>query len=312
MSDGANVWFNGKRVPWEAATVHVTTHALHYGSSVFEGIRAYDTAAGTAAFCLPQHIRRMLDSCKIYRMDIPYSAEVMAAATLDLIAANGHKSCYVRPLVFRGAGPIGVNPKKNPVDVVIFTIEWGRYLGADGIEKGVDVMVSSWRRMAPSTHPAMAKVGGNYVNSQFVTMEAAENGFTEGLALDVAGYVSEGAGENIFVIRDGVIHTPGLANSVLPGITRHVVMTLAHDLGFEVKETPIAREALYVADEVFMTGTAAEITPIRSIDRVTIGAGSRGPITARIQEEFFGITSGRIADRHGWLTFVPARAQTPA
>jgi branched-chain amino acid aminotransferase len=304
------IWFNGEFVPWDEAQVHVTTHALHYGSSVFEGIRCYsttlrqaqDTGQGPAVFCLDAHLDRLYKSCKIYRAEVPYSPDQLRQAIIDTVRVNQHQSCYIRPLVFRGADSLGVNPRQCPVEVVIITFEWGRYLGPEALEQGVDVGVSSWARMAPNTFPASAKAGGHYTNSQLIAMEALENDYTEGIALDVYGYVSEGPGENIFLVDNEVVRTPPLASSILGGITRGCVITLARDLGYEVREELIPREALYVADEVFFTGTAAEITPIRSIDRIAIGAGHRGPITERIQGEFMGITSGQLADRHSWLT----------
>jgi branched-chain amino acid aminotransferase len=296
------IWFNGEFVPWDGAQIHVMSHALHYGSSVFEGIRAYKTATGPAVWLFDGHLRRLFDSAKIYRMEIPYSFDKVKEAILETIRVNKHEACYIRPLVFRGYGEIGVDPRGCPVNVIIATIEWGRYLGPEAIEQGVDVCTSSWRRMAPDTFPALAKSGANYANSQLIKLEALENGYTEGIALDVAGYVSEGSGENLFIVRDGAVITPPLAYSVLGGLTRGAVITLAKDLGIPVQEQAIPRELLYIADEVFFTGTAAEITPIRSIDRVTVGAGRRGPITERLQVEFFGITEGEIPDRHGWLT----------
>ncbi|MDQ7857955.1 MAG: branched-chain amino acid transaminase [Armatimonadota bacterium] len=296
---------DGALVPWEDAKIHVAAHVVHYGSSVFEGIRCYETASGPAVFCLEPHVRRLEDSCRIFRMPLSYSREELSRAILDTVGANGHRSCYIRPVVFRGVESFAVDHRKCPLHVAVITIEWGRYLGAEAIEQGVDVMVSSWRRMAPDTHPGMGKIGGNYVNSAFVVMEATDNGFAEGIALDVGGTLSEGSGENLFVVRDGVVLTPPLAASILGGVTRTVVLRLCRDLGIEVREMPIPREMLYVADEVFFTGTAAEITPVRSVDRVPVGAGRRGPITARLQEEFFGITAGRLPDRHGWLTPVP-------
>jgi branched-chain amino acid aminotransferase len=298
------IWSNGRMIPWDDAQVHVTTHALHYGSSVFEGIRAYATQEGPAIFCLGAHVQRLFNSSKVYRMEIPYAQEEISQAIAETVKVNEHGSCYIRPLVFRGAGALGVNPQSSPVEVVIFTLEWGRYLGPEAIEQGVDVGVSSWRRMAPGTFPANAKIGGQYINSQFINMEAKEHGYTEGIALDAHGFVSEGSGENLFMVEDGTIFTPPLASSILKGITRRCVFTLAADLGYEVREELIPREALYTADEVFFTGTAAEITPIRSIDHITIGSGSRGPVTERLQTEFFGITGGELPDRHGWLTLV--------
>ena len=296
------VWFNGELVPWDDATVHVTAHVLHYGSSIFEGIRAYASDEGPAAFCLDAHIVRLFNSAKIYRMDIPYTHEEIKQAILDTIAANGHSSCYIRPLAFRGAGSLGVNPLASPVDVVILTFEWGAYLGPEAIEQGVDAGVSSWRRMAPGTFPAAAKIGGQYINSQFITMEAQGHGYVEGIALDVNGLVSEGSGENIFVVTNGTIVTPPFASSILQGITRNCVIQLCKDLEYPLREESIPRELLYLADEVFFSGTAAEITPVRSIDGISIGSGRRGPVTEHLQSEFFGITQGRISDRHGWLT----------
>lgn len=298
------IWRNGHYVRWEDATVHVTTHALHYGSSVFEGIRAYATAEGPAIFRLRPHTERLVQSCKIARIDQPFTAEQLDAAIIETVRRNAHESCYIRPLVFRGAGALGLEGRKNPTEVVIFTLEWGRYLGNEAIENGVDVQVSSWRRIAPDTFASLAKIGGQYVNSQFVSMEAKDNGFSEGIALDANGYVSEGAGENLFVIHKGVVYTPGAWQSILMGITRDSALTILRDLGYEIRFEPIAREMLYIADEMFFTGTAAEITPIRSVDRLPVGDGKRGPITKAVQDEFFGITSGEKPDQYGWLTIV--------
>lgn len=298
------IWFDGQFVPWDAANVHVTTHALHYGSSVFEGIRAYATPRGPAILGLRPHLQRFFDSAKIMRIHIPFTVEQLEQAILETVRRNRHQGCYIRPLAFRGSETFSLNARACPTHVVVITFEWGRYLGAEAIEKGVDVMVSSWRRMATDTFAAMAKAGGNYVNSQFVAMEAADNGFVEGIALDVNGFVSKGSGENIFVIYRGEIFTPPVGASALMGITRHYAITLAQDMGYRVREENIPREMLYVADEIFFTGTAAEITPVRSVDRVPIGNGGRGPITQRIQEEFFAIVSGEKPDRFGWLTFV--------
>ncbi len=299
------VWLNGEFRRWDEATVHVSTHALHYGSSVFEGVRAYTTPHGPAVFRLAEHTKRLRHSSRIARLDLPFSEDEINVAILETIARNGHQSCYVRPLVYRGAGPLGLEGRKNPVDVTIFTVEWGAYLGKEALENGVDVQVSSWRRLAPGTGASMAKIGGQYVNSQLISMEAHDNGFDEGLALDVAGNVSEGAGENVFVIIDGVVHTPGSWASILPGITRDSVLTIFHDMGVEVRFETIARDMLYLADEVFFTGTAAEITPVRSIDRLQVGDGKRGPLTKAAQDQFFAITSGEVPDRHNWLTPVP-------
>jgi len=296
------IWFNGQFVPWDEAQVHVTAHALHYGSSAFEGIRCYSTPQGPAIFRLDAHVERLYKSCKIYRTEMPYSPDELRQAIIDTVRVNQHQSCYIRPLVFRGAATLGLKPYDCPVEVVIITFEWGRYLGPEALEEGVDVCVSSWARMAPNTYPASAKIGGHYTNSQLIAMEALENGYTEGIALDVFGYVSEGSGENIFLVENEIVRTPPLASSILGGITRGCTITLARDLGYEVREELIPREALYIADEVFFTGTAAEITPVRSIDRIPIGTGHRGPVTERIQSEFLGITSGQVADRYGWLT----------
>lgn len=299
------IWRNGEFVKWEDATVHVSAHALHYGSSVFEGIRAYATPDGPAVFRLEPHTKRLLNGAKIMRIAHDFSAEDINNAIVETIAKNGHESCYVRPVIFRGEGALGLEGReRTQVEVVIFTMEWGAYLGSEALEHGVEVQVSSWQRMAPNTHPSLVKAGGNYVNSQFVSMEAHDNGFSEGIALDVNGTVSEGAGENIFVILDGVVYTPGNWSSILMGITRDTVLTLLGDLGYEVRFQPIARELLYMADEIFFTGTAAEVTPVRSVDRLEIGSGTRGPITKQVQEEFFAITSGEKEDRHNWLTHV--------
>ena len=296
------IWFNGQLVPWDEAQVHVAAHALHYGSSVFEGIRAYATDDGPAVFCLDPHVDRLFSSAKVYRMEIPYTKEEITQAITDTIKANGHGACYIRPLVFRGFDSLGIDPRSCPVEVAIITMEWGRYLGPEAIEQGVDVGVSSWRRMAPGTFPAAAKIGGQYINSQLITMEAAEHGYTEGIALDINGFVSEGSGENLFLVSGGDILTPPMASSILQGVTRRCVITLAGDLGYQVREELIPREMLYMADEVFFTGTAAEISPIRSVDGITVGAGHRGPVTEQLQVQFFGITSGELPDRHDWLT----------
>jgi branched-chain amino acid aminotransferase len=297
------IWFNGKLVPWEKATVHVLSHALHYGSSVFEGVRAYATHKGVAIFRLNDHTRRLFDSAKIYRITIPFTAAQLNAACGEVLAVNGlKKGAYLRPVAFRGYGEIGVAPKvEPPVEVAVAAWEWGKYLGADSEAEGVDVCVSTWQRVAPNTLPAMAKAAGNYLSSQLISMEAKRLGFVEGIGLAPDGTVSEGAGENLFLIRDGVIHTPGFAHSVLGGITRDSVIRLAKDLGFEVRETSIPREMLYIADELFFTGTAAEVTPIRSVDRITVGAGRRGPITEQLQKAFYGLFTGATPDKYGWL-----------
>ncbi|WP_129779967.1 branched-chain amino acid transaminase [Peristeroidobacter soli] len=298
-----HIWFNGKLVPWEKATVHVLTHALHYGSTVFEGERAYPTPNGPVIFRLKDHTRRLFDSAKIYSIEIPYTQDEISAACKQIINVNGlTEGAYLRPFAFRGYGEIGVAPKiAPPIDTVVAAFEWGSYLGSEGLENGVDVMVSSWQRLAPNTIPALGKAAGNYLSSQLISMEAKRLGFAEGIGLGVDGTISEGAGENLFIIRDGVIYTPGLANSILQGITRDTVVTLARAHGFEVREQPLPREFLYLADEIFMTGTAAEITPVRSVDKITVGAGKRGPITEAIQTAFFGLFTGKTADKWGWL-----------
>lgn len=301
MQKSKSIWFNGQFVPWDDAKIHVMSHVVHYGSSVFEGMRAYETSQGPAVWLMMPHVNRLFNSAKIYRMNIPYSREEIAQAIVDTILENGHKACYIRPIVFRGYDQIGVDPRSCPVDVAIATFEWGRYLGPEAIERGIDVCVASWRRAAPNTFPSLAKAGGNYLNSQLMKMEALEDGYAEAIALDSAGYVSEGSGENLFLVRDGVLYTAPLGASLLGGITRHCVMTLANDLDIPLKEEMIPREALYLADEMFFTGTAAEISPIRSVDRIPVGNGVRGPITKRLQDEFFGITEGRLPDRHRWL-----------
>ena len=305
-----SIWFNGKLVPWEKATVHVLTHALHYGSSVFEGIRAYETPKGVCIFRLTDHTRRLFDSARVYRIEIPYTEEQINAACKTVVAVNGlNKGAYLRPLVFRGYGEIGVTPKVDPpTEVAIAAMEWGAYLGAEGLENGVDVCVSSWQRVAPNTIPALGKAGGNYLSSQLIGLEARRLGFAEGIGLSPDGLVSEGAGENLFLIRDGVIYTPTLAASILGGLTRDTVLRLARERGLEVKETSIPREMLYLADELFVTGTAAEITPVRSVDRIKIGSGKRGPITESLQKAFFGLFEGRTPDKWGWLEYVDMHA----
>jgi len=302
MNKSEKIWYDGELVPWDEATVHVSAHGLHYGSSVFEGIRAYPFPEGPAIFCLEEHLDRMWASCKVYRMEIPYSRDEVRQAILDTIRANGHPECYIRPVVFRGWGTFSLDGRSCPTHVSIITVYMGKYLGEGALENGVDVGVSSWHRMAPNTLPAAAKIGGQYINSQLIVMEAVERGYTEGIALDVSGHVSEGSGENIFVVRNGRLSTPPLSNSILDGITRRCVLALAGEMGLEVREEPIPRELLYVADEMFFCGTAAEITPVRSVDGIVVGSGKRGPITARLQEAFFDIVEGRAADRFGWLT----------
>ncbi len=304
MPEAEFIWFNGKLVPWQDARIHVLSHVVHYGSSFFEGLRCYETKQGPAVFRLDEHVDRLYDSCKIYRVEIPYSKDEVREAILETIRSNKLGSCYVRPVVYRGYGLLSVDPLGCPVEVAVGAWNWGTFLGDDAHENGVDVCVSSWSRPAPNTHPALSKAGGNYLNSQLIRMEAIENGYSEGIALNTNGLISEGSGENIFVVQDDRIITNSLAASVLGGITRNAVMTLAQDAGFKVVEQDIPREMLYIADEVFFVGSAVEVTPVRSIDRITIGGGSRGPVTKEIQERFFGITTGESEDVHGWLTFV--------
>jgi len=298
------IWMNGKLVDWKDATIHVASHVIHYGSAVFEGARCYATPKGSACFRLDAHMRRLIDSAKIYRMEYPLDASGWHHAVVATIRANAMKACYIRPIVYRGYEMLGVNPFPNPVDAAIILWEWGTYLGKDALERGVDVKVSSWTRMAPNTLPAMAKSSANYANSALIKMEAITDGYSEGLALDVHGMVSEGSGQNVFIVRDGTLVTPPLASSILGGITRDSIMTLARDLGFTVEEQDIPREALYIADEMFLVGTAAEVTPIRSVDKITIGNGRRGPITEAIQRACFDTINGEAPDTHGWLTYV--------
>ena len=297
------IWHEGRLVPWEQATVHVLSHALHYGSSVFEGIRVYHTPQGAIGFRLTDHVRRLFHSAKIYRIKIPYTREALVAACRDVVRENALlKGAYIRPIAYRGYGEMGVAGNiEQPASVSIAAWEWGSYLGEGGLEQGVDVCVSSWQRVAPNTVPALAKAGGNYLSSALVTLEARRLGFAEGIALSVDGYVSEGAGENLFLVQNGKLYTPPVAASILSGITRDTVAKLAESLGLPVLEQNIPRELLYIADEVFLTGTAAEITPVRSVDKITIGEGKRGPITERLQKLFFGLFDGSTADRWNWL-----------
>ena len=298
------IWMNGKLVDWKDATIHIASHVIHYGSGVFEGARCYSTPKGSACFRLDAHMRRLEHSSKIYRMSYPLDLAGWQNAVLDTIRANAMKACYIRPIMYRGYDSLGVNPLTCPVDAAILLWEWGAYLGQEALEEGVDVKIASWSRMAPNTLPAMAKSSANYANSGLIKMEAIADGYAEGIALDVYGNVSEGSGQNIFLVRDGVVYTPSIGSSILGGITRDSVMTLARDLGYTVTETVIPREALYIADEVFVVGTAAEVTPIRSIDKITIGSGRRGPVTEALQRAFFDTINGEVPDTHGWLTFV--------
>ena len=298
------IWMNGTLVEWKDATIHIASHVIHYGSGVFEGARCYATPKGSACFRLDAHMRRLQHSAKIYRMEYPVDLAGWQHAVLDTIRANALKACYIRPIVYRGYAELGVNPLTCPVDAAILLWEWGAYLGKEALEQGVDVKVSSWSRLAPNTLPALAKSAANYANSALIKMEVLADGYSEGIALDVSGNVSEGSGQNIFIVRDGVIYTPPLGSSVLGGITRDSVMTLARDLGYTVAETVLPRESLYIADEAFFVGTAAEVTPIRSVDKITVGSGRRGPITEALQRAFFAVINGEVPDAHGWLTYV--------
>lgn len=297
------IWMNGKFVNWDEAKIHVLAHVVHYGSSWFEGIRCYETKKGSAIFRLDKHLERLYDSAKIYHAEIPYSKKEMEDAILETIRVNKMKSCYIRPIVYRGYGDIGVNPLNNPVDVAIAVWEWGKYLGNEALTKGIDVCVSSWTRPAPNTLPTIAKAGGNYLNAQLIKIEAVKAGFTEGIALDVHGYVSEGSGENIFMVKNNDVYTPPFVSAILPGITRSTVMTLLREAGYRVHEVMVSREMLSIADELFFTGTAAEITPIRSVDRLPIGNSIPGPITKEVQKRFFDIVQNG-NDAKGWLKFV--------
>ena len=304
------IWHNGKLIPWNDAQVHVMSHVVNYGSSVFEGIRCYSLPDGPAIFRLRDHMQRLLDSSKIYRIELDYNMDQLCDAACELIAANGVWPCYLRPIVMRGYGEAGVNPFNSPTEVYMVNYPWGKYLGKGNVTEGVDVCISSWSRIAPNTMPAMAKSGANYMNSQLIKMEALINGYVEGIALDVNGYVSEASGANLFILRKGRLMTPPLGNSVLPGITRETVLKLAEDIGVSVVEQMIPREMLYVAEEVFFCGTASEITPIASIDKIKINEGKTGPITLALQHEFFGIVNGSKSDRHDWFTKVPVKERS--
>lgn len=297
------IWMNGKFVDWADAKVHVLSHVIHYGSSFFEGIRCYATKRGPAVFRLDEHVKRLINSAKIFRAEIPYSYDEIFDAIIETIKINNLDACYIRPIAYRGYDDIGVNPLNNPVDLTIAAYEWGSYLGKGAADNGIDVCVSSWRRSAPNSMPTMSKIGGAYMNSQLIKMEALVNGYSEGIALDTNGYISEGSGENIFLVYEGIVFTPQISNSILPGVTRKSIIHLAKELGYEVKETNIMREMLYIADEAFFSGTAAEITPIRSVDKTIIGKGSKGRVTTQLQEAFFDIADNA-NDKYGWLTFI--------
>jgi branched-chain amino acid aminotransferase len=304
FTGSGKVWMNGSLVDWADAKIHIASHVIHYGSGVFEGARCYRTPRGSACFRLDAHMRRLYDSAKIYRMEPTYDRSTLTAAVLETIRVNQFKACYIRPILYRGYNTLGVNPFPCPVDAAILTWEWGAYLGQDSLDRGVDVRVSSWSRSAPNTFPTLAKTSANYANSQLIKMEAITENYSEGIALDTFGYLSEGSGQNLFLVRDNTLYTPPLTAAILPGITRSSVITIARDLGFRVREEMLPRELLYIADEAFFAGTAVEITPIRSVDKITIVDGRRGPITEAIQQAFFGIIQGDEPDRHGWLTYV--------
>jgi branched-chain amino acid aminotransferase len=297
------IWMNGKLVNWDDAKIHILSHVIHYGSSWFEGIRCYDTVKGPAIFRLDAHLDRLFNSVKIYRAEIPYDRQQIQTAIAETIRANKLKACYIRPVVYRGYGDVGVNPSGCPVDTAIAVWEWGKYLGPEALDKGIDVCVATWQRPAPNTFPSMAKTGANYMNSQLIKLEAIADGYVEGIALDSFGNVSEGSGENLFIVKDGVLYTPPLYSAILPGITRDTVKILARESGYEVVESTLPREMLYIADELFFCGTAAEVTPIRSVDKITVGEGKPGPVTKKLQKEFFEVVRNA-NDKHGWLFYV--------
>ena len=301
MEETEFIWHRGKLVAWKDATIHVMSHGLHYASTIFEGIRVYETGKGPAFFCLGRHLKRLYDSARIYRMDMPYTMGELAAACHEVVSVNRLKAAYVRPIAYRGYGSLTVYGQSVPVEVSVAAFPWGAYLGEDAAEKGVDVGVSSWTRIAPNTLPASAKAGGNYLSSQLISMEAHRHGYAEGIGLDIHGNLSEGAGENLFIVREGVLYTPPITAAILPGITRLVTIDLAQRLGFVVREENLPRESLYVADEVFMTGTATEIAAIRSVDGIPVADGKRGPITKQLQAAFFGLFDGSTEDPQGWL-----------
>ena len=310
FKDTYKIWMNGHLIPWDEARIHVASHVVHYGTSIFERFRAYATDKGTVLFRLQAHTRRLFNSCKIYRMEIPYTPDEFNRAILRTIEANGLSECYVRPLIFRGYGTLGVDPLPNPVECAVLVWEWGKYLGEGSLEDGVDVKISSWRRMAPDTNPAMAKAGANYMNSQLIKMEANMEGYAEGIALTPNGDVSEGSGENLFLALGGELWTPPLSCSILPGITRDSVITLAREMQIPVREETVPREMLYLADEIFLTGSATEIVPVRSIDRIPVGSGRRGPLTERLQKAFFAYIRGEREDTYAWLTHLDPDARS--
>lgn len=304
FDESGKIWFNGELVDWKDAKIHVLSHVVHYGSSVFEGIRCYNTKKGPAIFRLREHAQRLINSGKIYRMDIPYSVEELSDAIIETVKANNLKECYIRPIAFRGYKELGVYPLNCPMETVIAAWGWGQYLGEEALEQGVDIGVSTWRRMAPDTMPNMAKAGSNYMNSQLAKMESVMNGYDEAIMLDYHGLVGEGSGENIFIVKEGTVYTPPVSSSLLGGITRDSIIQMARDMGLEVKEEQMPREMLYIADEAFLTGTAAEVSPVRSVDKITVGAGKRGEITKKLQDKFFDVVNAKCEDEHGWLTFL--------
>jgi branched-chain amino acid aminotransferase len=306
------IWRDGEFVAWKDATVHVLAHSMQFGSAVFEGIRCYATPRGPAIFRLEAHLQRMLDSCRIYRMEVPYGVEELVAATCEVVEKNGVDACYIRPMVIRGYGSAGMVPLGAPIETFIPCWPWGTYLGEGALENGVDACISSWNRMAPNTTPAMAKIAGNYLGGQLIKMEALANGFGEGIALGTDGMISEGSGQNVFIVKQGVIYTTPNNGTLLPGITRDSLITLARDAGFDVREQLMPRESLYTADEVFLTGTASEVTPVRSVDRITVGKGKAGDITRQLQRTFLDIVHGKAEDAHGWLTNVKAERASAA
>lgn len=312
MQKADKIWMNGRWVDWEDARIHVLSHVVHYGSSVFEGIRAYENPSGSAIFRLEEHVDRLMFSARVYRMEIPYTRDQIRDACIETVAVNDLKECYIRPVVYRGYEHLGVNPFGTPIDVAIAAFPWGKYLGEDALTKGVAVKVGTWQRMAPNTLPAMVKASANYMNSQLLKMEALLDGYAEAIALDVNGFLSEGSGQNMFAVIKGELVTPTLANSILAGITRASVMTLAREMGYTVREEPMPREMLYVADEVFFSGTAVEVSPITSVDKIPVGNGQPGPVTRAIQKAFFAVVRGETPDRHGWLTPVPLKAGAAA
>jgi branched-chain amino acid aminotransferase len=312
FSGTGKVWMNGHLVDWKDANIHIATHVVHYGSGVFEGARCYDTKSGPACFRLDEHVRRLMESARIYRMEPPFEAAAIRAAILETIRANGFSACYIRPIIYRGYEALGVNPFPCPVDVAILLWEWPAMFTTEALEQGIDVKVSTWTRIAPNTLPALAKSVANYANSQLIKMEALVEGYSEAIALDQSGLISEGSGQNLFLARDGVLYTPPTSSSVLGGITRDAVMTIAREQGAEIREQALPREMLYLADEAFFVGTAVEVTPIRSVDKIKVGKGSRGPITEAIQSRFFDIVRGETPDKYGWLTRVETKAAAGA